>query len=75
MCTKGGIDGPAGLANAGALPLCAMPDHSCLCDELDPTRLLSRNGNSDVEHVQWRRKMFLSRGAESKQVKTRFTHA
>ena len=24
-------------------------------------------------HTQWRRKMFLSRGAESKQVKTRFT--
>ena len=30
-----------------------------------------------VEHMagQWRRKMFLSRGAESKQVKTRFTRA
>ena len=25
--------------------------------------------------TQWRRKMFLSRGAESKQVKTCFTHA
>ena len=33
--------------------LCAMPDHSCLCDELDPTHLLSRNGNPDVEHVDY----------------------
>ena len=26
-------------------------------------------------YLQWRRKMFLSRGAESKQVKTHFTRA
>ena len=42
------------------------------------TRQFPKPGDRQVtlnDPRQWRRKMFLSRGAESKQVKTRFTRA
>ena len=54
-CTKGGIDGPAGPANAGALPRAlrnAGPLFASVMSSTPPT-LLSRCGNPYAEHAHY----------------------
>ena len=45
----------------------------CLCSPEEPEKDLMDEFLEQSARSQWRRKMFLSRGAESKEVKTCFT--
>ena len=53
--SKGGIDGPAGAANAGALPGAPAQRRTTFASVISstPPTLLSRCGNPDVEHAHY----------------------